>query len=124
MLALSDMVWYKARWNGVEALRMNPYRTSKLCAICRYVLEGRDYRFRYCRRCNVRADRDVNASDNVRLIVTAARYGPAVRALPDEAGRTADLTVCPADLMTDGMTILVDGKVVWSRQHGLQRNPF
>ena len=61
------------------------------------------------------AQTDVNASDNVRLIVAAARYGPAVRALPDEAGRTADLTVCPADLMTDRITILVDGKVVWSR---------
>ena len=57
----------------------------------------------------------MNASNNVRLIVAAARYGPAVRALPDEARRTADLTVCAADLMTDGMTILVDGKVVRSR---------
>ena len=112
MLALSEMVWYKARWANVEALRMNPYHTSKLCAACRYVLEGRDYHIRYCRRCNVRADRDVNASDNVRLITAAARYGPEVRALPDEARRFADLTICPADLMTDGVTILVDGKVV------------
>ena len=115
MLALSDMVWYKARWANVEALRMNPYHTSKSCAACRCVLEGRDYHIRYCRRCNVRADRDVNASENVRLITAAARYGPEVRALPDEARRFADLTICPADLMTDGMAILVDGKVVWSR---------
>ena len=55
----------------------------------------------------------MNASDNVRLTTAAARYGPKVRALPDEARRFADLTICPADLMTDGMTILVDGKVVW-----------
>ncbi|MCE2508525.1 MAG: transposase [Nitrosopumilaceae archaeon] len=115
MLVLSDMIMYNARWANVEALWMNPYHTSELCAICRCVLEGRDYHFRYCRRCNVRVDRDVNASDNVRLTTAAARYGPEVRALPDEAGRFADLTVCPADLMTDGMTILVDGKVVWSR---------
>ena len=113
MLKMSEMVWYKARWANVEALRMNPYHTSKLCAACRYVLEGQDYHIRYCRRCNVRADRDVNASDNVRLTTAAARYGPKVRALPDEARRFADLTICPADLMTDGMTILVDGKVVW-----------
>ena len=115
MLKLSDMIWYKARWSNVEALRMNPYHTSKLCAVCRCVLEGRDYHIRYCSHCRVRVHRDVNAVDNVRLITAAARYGPEVRALPDEARRTADLTICAADLMTDGITILVDGKVVWSR---------
>ena len=115
MLKMSDMIWYKARWSGIVCVRMNPYHTSKLCAMCRYVLEG-DYHFRYCSRCDVRVDRDVNAADNVRRTTAAARYGQQVLAYPDEARRTADLIICPADLTTGGVAILVDGEVAWGRR--------
>ncbi|MBI1657893.1 MAG: transposase [Thaumarchaeota archaeon] len=113
MLKMSDMIGYKARWNGAGALYMNPYHTSKLCSICRDMLEGGDYHLRYCRRCNVCVNRDVNASDNVRRTTAAALYGAMVLASPGEAMRSAVKKLCYADLRTDGMTIMADGKVVW-----------
>ena len=112
MLKLSDMIWYKARWAGVEAFRMNPHNTSKICSACRYVLEGKDYHLRYCRRCNACVNRDVNASHNVRRTTAAVLYGPAVRALPEEARRPAVKKLCCADLRTGGMAVMADGKSV------------
>ena len=113
MLKLSDMIHYKARWAGVWAIYMNPRNTSKLCAACRYALEGRDYHLRYCRRCNVCVDRDVNAPHNVRRTTAAALFGPAVRARPDEAVRSPVKKLCYGDLRNDGMSIMADGKIVW-----------
>ncbi len=113
MLKMSDMIGYKARWAGAGALHMNPHHTSKLCSVCRYVLEGRDYHLRYCRRCDVCVNRDVNASDNVRRTTAAALYGAPVRPPPEEAMRPAVKKLCYADLRTDGMTVMADGEVVW-----------
>ena len=113
MLKLSDMIYYKARWAGVWVVYMNPRDTSKLCAACRYALEGRDYHLRYCRRCDVCVDRDVNAPHNVRRTTAAALFGPVVRAHPDEAVRSPVKKLCYGDLRNDGVSITADGETVW-----------
>ena len=114
MLKLSDMIHYEARWAGVQVVYMNPRNTSKLCSICRYVLGGKDYHFRYCCRCNVCVNRDVNASSNVRRTTAAALYGLVVRACLEEAMRPAVKKLCYADLRTDGLSIMADGELVWT----------
>ena len=97
IMKMSGIIYDKARLLGVEAVRMNPYHTSKLCAACRHVLSG-GYRLRTCRHCMVGVDRDVNAVDNMRRTSAAARYGPQVRACLGEARRVADVILDPASL--------------------------
>lgn len=97
MLKLSGMIWYKARFLGVECVRIYPHNTSKLCAECRGRLTGR-YHDKRCCHCNVGVERDVNAVENVRRKTAAARYGPQVRAGLGEARRSADAIIVPAEL--------------------------
>ena len=65
IMKMSDKIWDAARLCGVEAVRMNPYHTSKLCAVCRKTLSG-DYHRRICRHCECGVDRDVNSMANKR----------------------------------------------------------
>ena len=97
IMKTSHMIWQKARLLGVEAVRMNPYHTSRLCAACRGTLSG-GYHRRVCHHCKVGVDRDVNAVENMRRTSAAARYGPQVRASLGEARRDADIILDPASL--------------------------
>ena len=97
IMKMSDKIWDAARLCGVEAVRMNPYHTSKLCAVCRKTLSG-DYHRRICRHCECSVDRDVNSVENMRRTSAAARYGPLVRAGLGEARRDADIILDPASL--------------------------
>ena len=97
MLKLSDMIWYKARFLGVECVRIYPHNTSKLCAECRGRLSGK-YHDKRCCHCDVGVERDVNAVENARRKTAAARYGPQVRAGLGEARRSADVIIVPAEL--------------------------
>ena len=110
MLKISGMIAYKARWAGIFPYHIRPYNTSKLCAACRYVLSGKDYHFRYCGRCGIRVDRDVNASRNLWLTAAAALYGVAVRTPLDEADWPAVKKLCFASPMTGGIAAAVDGE--------------
>ena len=90
IMKISDIIYAKARLAGVEAVKMNPHNTSKLCAVCRNVLSG-DYHTRHCRHCCTSVDRDVNAVENMRRTSAVARYGLKVQACPDEAYRAPDV---------------------------------
>ena len=97
IMKMSDKIWDAARLCGVEAVRMNPYHTSKLCAVCRKTLSG-DYHRRICRHCECSVYRDVSSVENMRRTSAAARYGPLVRASLGEARRDADIILDPESL--------------------------
>ena len=111
IMKISDILYNKARFNGVEVVKMNPYHTSKLCAVCRGTLSG-DYRIRDCRHCDIRVNRDVNAVENMRQTSAAARYGPQVRVNPDDARRAPDVILdsgtlvrCCGNSRADGLSV-------------------
>ena len=113
MMKISDILYSKAPFAGVEALKMNPYHTSKLCAVCRNVLTG-DYHTRFCRHCGISVNRDVNAVENMRRITAYTRYG-LVRAIPDEARRTPDVMYHSGVLVHSGCNRRANGlrKLTW-----------
>ena len=94
IMKMSDTIWDATRLLGVEAVKMNPYHTSKLCAVCRKPLSG-GYHRRVCRHCECSVDRDVNSVENMRRTSAAAGM---VRAGLGEARRDADIILDPASL--------------------------
>jgi len=56
---------YKAKWEGMKVVYVQPSGTSSRCAVCgSKVLESTD-RMVYCPECKVLVDRDVNAARNI-----------------------------------------------------------
>jgi len=56
---------YKAKWEGIKVVYVQPGGTSSRCAVCgSKVLESTD-RMVYCPECKVLVDRDVNAARNI-----------------------------------------------------------
>ena len=93
---------------GVEAVKMNPYHTSKLCAVCCGVLSG-GYHTGYCRHCGISVDQDVNAVENMRRTSAVARYGLKVQACPDESRRVPDVILGSGTLIHGGWSHRDDG---------------
>ena len=108
IMKISDTIYSKARFMGVEAVKMNPYHTSKLCAVCRSTLSG-GYHTRCCRHYGISVDRDVNAVENMRRTSAVARYGLKVQACPDEARRVPDIILDPGTLIHGGCNHRADG---------------
>ena len=108
IMKISDIIYDKAQFMGVEAVKMNPYHTSKLCAVCRGVLSG-GYHTRCCRHCCTSVDRDVNAVENMRRTSAVARYGLKVQACPDEARRVPDIILGSGTLIHGGCNHRADG---------------
>lgn len=56
---------YKARWEGLKVIYVQPWATSSRCAVCgSKVLESTE-RMVYCSSCRMLVDRDVNAAYNI-----------------------------------------------------------
>ena len=56
---------YKAKWEGLRVVYVNPWGTSSHCATCgSKVLESTE-RMVYCPQCRTLVDRDANAARNV-----------------------------------------------------------
>ena len=108
IMKISDIIYDTARFMGVEAVKMNPYHTSKLCAVCRGVLSA-GYHTRFCRHCGISVDRDVNAVENMRRTSAVARYGLKVQACPDEARRVPDVILDSGALTHGGWGYRADG---------------
>jgi putative transposase len=55
---------YKARWEGLKVVYVDPWGTSSRCAVCGSKLESAE-RLVYCPECKDVFDRDVNAAKNI-----------------------------------------------------------
>jgi len=94
---LQRQVKYKAAWEGLPVMYVNPYGTSAKCSICgsrlaRVPEENRKLR---CASCGVTVDRDVNAARNIlaRGAVRFAASAPALEAMVQEPACAAILKV-------------------------------
>lgn len=84
-------VEYKAAWNGIPVVKIDPKRTSKLCPICgkRIQEDALNRRKLLCSNCNRSMDRDVVASMNIaykgwsRFCHPGGLSGEAMRGNPD-----------------------------------------
>jgi putative transposase len=62
---LQRQIEYKARWEGIPVIYVNPYGTSVKCSICGSKMKPEENRQLKCRSCGFTVDRDVNAARNI-----------------------------------------------------------
>jgi IS605 OrfB family transposase len=78
---LQRQIEYKARWNGIPVIYVNPYGTSAKCSTCGHRMKPEENRTLKCSSCRCTVDRDVNAARNI--LARGVRFAPI--ALPTEA---------------------------------------
>jgi putative transposase len=80
---LQRQIEYKAQWEGIPVIYVNPYGTSVKCSICgsRMARKPEENRQLKCQSCGFAVDRDVNAARNI--LARGVRFAPI--ALPVEA---------------------------------------
>jgi putative transposase len=62
---LQRQIEYKARWEGIPVIYVNPYGTSVKCSICGSRMKPEENRTLKCHSCGFTVDRDVNAARNI-----------------------------------------------------------
>ena len=62
---LQRQIEYKARWEGIPLIYVNPHGTSLKCSICGSKMKPEENRTLKCRSCGFTVDRDVNAARNI-----------------------------------------------------------
>lgn len=87
---LQRQIEYKARWEGLRVIYVNPAGTSRKCSMCgsRIARIPEENRLFTCHSCRVTVDRDVNAARNI--LARGLRFGPfahPVEAMVAEPGR-------------------------------------
>ena len=80
---LQRQIEYKAQWEGIPVIYVNPNGTSVKCSICgsRMARIPEENRLLKCRSCGFTVDRDINAARNI--LARGVRFAPI--ALPVEA---------------------------------------
>ena len=78
---LQQQIEYKARWEGIPVIYVNPRGTSVECSICGSRMKPEENRQLKCQSCGFTVDRDVNAARNI--LARGVRFAPV--ALPVEA---------------------------------------
>jgi putative transposase len=78
---LQRQIDYKARWDGIPIIYVNPAGTSAKCSICGSRMKPEEKRGLKCRSCGFTVNRDVNAARNI--LARAVRF--AAIALASEA---------------------------------------
>jgi putative transposase len=83
---------YKANWEGIPVIYVNPNGTSVKCSICGSRMKPEENRTLKCRSCGFIVDRDVNAARNI--LARALRFGAvasAAEAMVQEPQRMGNL---------------------------------
>ncbi len=91
---------YKARWEGLPVIYVNPSGTSVKCSICGSRMKPEENRSLKCPSCGFTVDRDVNAARNI--LARGVRFAPfasASEAMVQEPPRRVTLKV-DADELT------------------------
>ena len=78
---LQRQIEYKAKWEGIPIIYVNPRGTSVKCSICGSRMKPEENRQLKCQSCGFTVDRDVNAARNILARALRFRAG----ALPVEA---------------------------------------
>ena len=97
---LQRQIEYKARWEGIPVIYVNPYGTSVKCSICGSRMKPEENRTLKCLSCGFTVDRDVNAARNI--LARGVRFAPfasASEAMVQEPQRRVILQV-DADELT------------------------
>jgi len=99
---LQRQIEYKARWEGIPVIYVNPYGTSVKCSTCgsRMTRIPEENRQLKCPNCGFHVDRDINAAKNI--LARALRFGAiasATEAMVQESQRRVILKV-DADELT------------------------
>ena len=73
---LQHQIEYKARWEGLPVIYVNPAGTSRKCSMCgsRTARIPEENRVLTCHSCGFTVDRDVNAARNI--LARGLRFGP------------------------------------------------
>jgi IS605 OrfB family transposase len=85
---LQQQIEYKARWEGIPVIYVNPSGTSAKCSICGVQMVSEENRMLRCNSCGFMVDRDVNAAKNI--LARGPRFGPvapAIEAMVQEPSR-------------------------------------
>jgi len=77
---LQRQLEYKAKWEGIKVVYVDPRRTSSTCAICGRATTECAGRRVWCAQCRTLVDRDVNGAKNI--LARGVRFAPI--ALPGE----------------------------------------
>jgi putative transposase len=91
---LQRQIEYKAHWEGIPVIYVNPNGTSVKCSICGSRMKPEENRQLKCRSCGFTVDRDVNAARNI--LARALRFGAiasATEAMVQEPQRRVILKV-------------------------------
>jgi putative transposase len=89
---LQRQIEYKAHWEGILVIYVNPNGTSVKCSICGSRMIPEENRTLRCRSCGFIVDRDVNAARNI--LARGMRFVPvasAAEAMVQEPQRTGNL---------------------------------
>ena len=88
---LQRQIEYKARWDGIPVIYVNPQGTSARCSICGSKTKPEENRKLECRSCGFTVDRDVNAARNILArAVRFAAVAPASEAMVAVKRRKVD----------------------------------
>ena len=73
---LQRQIQYKAQWEGLPVIYVNPAGTSRKCSRCgsRMARIPEENRHLTCQGCGFTVDRDVNATRNI--LARGLRFGP------------------------------------------------
>lgn len=85
---IQRQIEYKARWEGIPVIYVNPCSTSAKCSICGGRMMSEENRMLRCHSCGFTVDRDVNAAKNI--LARGLRFGPvapATEAMVQEPSR-------------------------------------
>jgi putative transposase len=98
---LQRQIEYKAAWEGIPVIYVNPKGTSVKCSICGQRMKPEENRQLKCRSCGFRVDRDVNAARNI--LARALRFravASASEAMVQEPARSVVILKVDADELT------------------------
>jgi putative transposase len=71
---LQRQIEYKADWNGIPVIYVNPHGTSARCSMCGHPVLPEENRQLHCPKCGLTIDRDVNAAKNI--VARGLRFKP------------------------------------------------
>jgi putative transposase len=98
---LQRQIEYKAAWEGIPVIYVNPYGTSAKCSKCGQRMKPEENRTLKCSKCGFIVDRDVNAARNI--LARGARFTPvasASEAMVREPARSVVILKVDADELT------------------------
>jgi putative transposase len=94
---LQRQIDYKARWDGLPVIYVEPHGTSAECSICGHKLKPEKNRMLKCHNCGLEIDRDLNAARNI--MARGLRFGPDGWAVEGMVEKTSQEVILKLDAL-------------------------